>query len=288
MDYNIILEEVIFKNNHEQHIKNIASIKEGIKCLIEKKYARVSPLIRYFVITNDLCETARKHKYVDLKARFNAATYKVEDKYDIIINYNDLLFECGYVVTSRLFNYLTHEFQHVINYELYEECIKEYQREKSLNEVGVAYSKAFFYEFNCSYNAQRDYPIAWGQCVPVEWDKKFQSIKKEACLIKKKDKQIIEKLNNKIFLFCKDIMYDIAIEAGANLADNEKKGTKQVDFKIEGIDSSIEMVINDFIEGINSFINDDEKLLKYTIDEGLCLFYCICNIINEILKDRIK
>lgn len=83
----LIIDEVSFQDNKEQHEENISAIKKEIENLQEKEFLSCLDLLKNVVITNDIENTIKKHGYIEMSKGFYAATHKVGNKYDIIIRY---------------------------------------------------------------------------------------------------------------------------------------------------------------------------------------------------------
>ena len=63
----ILLEEVDFSDGIQKHEKNLCTIKQIMKTLMETEFKNRLGLLRNFVITNDVNKTRREHGYTEVK-----------------------------------------------------------------------------------------------------------------------------------------------------------------------------------------------------------------------------
>ena len=282
----LIIEEVSFQNDKDQHENNIVAIRKEIDYLQKKEFLSCADLLRNVVITNDLESTIQKHGYFEMSKGFYAATHKMEDKYDIIIKYDNLHFNNENAILADIRNYLFHEFQHILDHKNYDLFIQRCAEDKQIEEKRMTAKQSFFFEFNAAYSAQKYYSRRGWMFDTERFAKHFVQIKSDLDMLTLDNVQRVTQLNDEAFFFSKEVMYDLAIVSGANAADNEiVKGKKQIDISVSGINSEIDEVLNGFLDGINRNILNNENIINYLTEQGLCVFDYICDLLRAKLKD---
>ena len=281
----LIIDEVSFKENKGQHENNISAIKREIENLQENEFLCCLDLLENVVITNDVEYTIQKHGYIEISQGCYAATHKMGDKYDIIVRYDNLHFNDNGAVLADVRNYLFHEFQHIFDHRQYDSFIKNYANENNIDERKMTAKQCYFFEFNASYSAQKFYSRKGWKIDTQRFREQFIQIKTGIDALTLDNVQCAKQLNEDAFYFSQEVMYDLAIVSGANAADNEmEQGKKLVMFSVNGINSEIDKLLDKFLEGINDNISDNENLIKYLAENGLCIFDYICGLLKEKLN----
>ena len=296
-DFMTIINEVLNQAHREQHEKNICLIKKEIEIISRGFFGDCMDFVRNIIITDNLCYTMRIHRFSDLNENANAIAHKFGEGYDIIVNYNNVIFESerGYFLRAEIGNYLFHEFQHVRDNKKHNEHIEQYVQSNNIQENNAIIGEMIFKEFNASYKAQMYNQIIWI----------FNKYDLDSCIEKHSNllKKIKEKINNfyleeteeckqnyldiatDVLEYTRSIMYSISLACGTNAADNQiTYGRKYIDIIIEGIDIQVDCILNDFINGLNAVISDEERIWRYTLNSGMCVFECI----NKIFKRRLQ
>lgn len=282
----LIIDEVSFQHNKEQHEENISAIKKEIENLQEKEFLSCLDVLENVVITNDIESTIKKHGYIEMSKGFYAATHKVGNKYDIIIRYDNLHFNEDGAVLADIRNYLFHEFQHIFDHKQYDSFIKNYANEKHIDEIKMTAKQSYFFEFNASYYAQKFYSRKGWTFDTKRFGEQYIKIKTNIDALTIDNVQHVKQLNDDAFYFSQAVMYDLAIVSGANAADNEtEQGMKCIVLSVSGINSEIDKLLNRFLDGINDNINENENIIKYLTENGLCIFDYICGLLKDKLKD---
>jgi len=282
----LIIDEVSFQHNKEQHEENISAIKKEIENLQEKEFLSCLDVLENIVITNDIENTIKKHGYIEMSKGFYAATHKVGNKYDIIIRYDNLHFNEDGAVLADIRNYLFHEFQHIFDHKQYDSLIKNYANEKHIDEIKMTAKQSYFFEFNASYYAQKFYSRKGWTFDTKRFGEQYIKLKTNIDALTMDNVQYIKQLNDDAFYFSQAVMYDLAIVSGANAADNEtEQGVKCIGLSVSGINSEIDKLLNRFLDGINDNINENENIIKYLTENGLCIFDYICGLLKDKLKD---
>lgn len=282
----LIIDEVSFQHNKEQHEENISAIKKEIENLQEKEFLSCLDVLENVVITNDIENTIKKHGYIEMSKGFYAATHKVGNKYDIIIRYDNLHFNEEGAVLADIRNYLFHEFQHIFDHKQYDSFIKNYANEKHIDEIKMTAKQSYFFEFNASYYAQKFYSRKGWTFDTKRFGEQYIKLKTNIDALTMDNVQHVKQLNDDAFYFSQAVMYDLAIVSGANAADNEtEQGVKCIGLSVSGINSEIDKLLNRFLDGINDNINENENIIKYLTENGLCIFDYICGLLKDKLKD---
>lgn len=291
-----IIEEVSIEYNEGQHRRNIDDIINVINILLNSNYKECASWIRNTVITNDISSTKKRYNYTELKEKFYACMYKVDEVYDVIVNYGALSFKEDDSLPADIMNYLCHEFQHIADHNIYDKLVEEYRIKKGIKDNNVFERLSFFYEFNASYKAQLFCPLKWEHIgysldtIDMQYSYKLMKIKSMISELPKYDydaaKQSIININSNAYDFSRKLMYDLAIICGSNVADNQRESNKKyISIQISGIENELDDLLNKFIEEVNSVIDDDKKIIEYIFENGYLPFNYISNLIIEKIRN---
>lgn len=203
----------------------------------------------------------------------------IDGKYNIVLNYDGMILDNGQLGVHAK-NTIFHEFQHLEDkkYDSFIANIPENTvREANRKEIG----KTFFKEFNAFYKAQLYEPLTWEENYYsldtfVKWCKEEISVLKKMILSYRDVNEMSDDIDNiaaTILNFSRSVMYKLALACGANCGDNVANGKeKTITLVVGGIDQEIDEYLKKYIEGLNEILNDDKKVIVYSINNCMGIY----------------
>lgn len=277
-----LIEELHFNEKTEEDNENLSVLKQIVRTLMESEFSGRLKLLKNFVITNDLKKTEQIHGYrASIRDTAQGCSILLEDGYyDIVINYSNLPFNDENGIKD-ITSFIYHEFQHVSDYDIYNDFIDKYK-----SRLG----KTHFFELRASYYSQlytkrnkrgTDY---LGICEKI-WKVKQNVIFEKIENLNNHDTEKIKEFNKLTYEFNQEVIYDLMLCCGENMADNEiESGTKNIELQITGLEEEINKLLNDYIINLNKAVKSSEEIITFLLENELLVFNYLCDIAKAKLR----